>query len=180
MIPKLIKLAATAVDDDIMSMVSRERRLDLGKGVRLRVRGHNASLGEPIVRGKGLEQLHSSLEVVDGLLARLVVGIAGRVERAHASTVLVELVLPEALVVPLVILPVGLHVAESAWCAGVQEGSKVPVLPVLIAVLLPSSIAVVRPILVSMVSHRNQSLATGGKKLCHTKVRGSSKSPRVP
>lgn len=43
---------------------------------------------------------------------RLVVLIARRLERAHARSVLVPLVLPERLVIAFVILPVGIHVRE--------------------------------------------------------------------
>ena len=58
---------------------------------------------------------------------------------------LIEFMLPEALVIASVVLPVVLHILQSARGSAAKDGANVCVLAVLIAELLIGPVAVIRP-----------------------------------
>jgi hypothetical protein len=81
---------------------------------------------------------------------------------------LAELMLPEALVVSLVILPVSLHILEGSRCALGQNRTDVCILSARIAVLLIRPITVIGPMLNISKGVTRPSLVTpgqGNKKL---------------
>ena len=86
------------------------------------------------------------MEVVDYLFLGGVVGVAFRVESRDASAVLFPLVLPEALIVALVILPKRVHVVEEVGLAGSgNDGGYIGIGTGGVAVGVVGAVAMVRP-----------------------------------
>lgn len=119
-----------------------------------------------LVRIEALEKINSLLEIITDFFLGLVVGVAARLDGVDASayiiisawsglpdrhkrTMLVPLVLPEALVITLVVLPVGLHVGQQLGPAlRLEDLCDVRILARRIAELLVGAVAVVRPALI--------------------------------
>jgi len=100
-----------------------------------------------------LEEIHHLLEEVADLLLRVVVRVAAGLDGVDARAVLVPFVLPEALVVTLVVLPVGLHVVEQLRPAlRPQDGRDVAVLARRVAVGSVGAVAVVGPEILSGIA----------------------------
>lgn len=99
-----------------------------------------------MIRVEALEEIDRLLEEINHLLLARVVGVAARVEGADAGAVLSPLVLPKRLVVPLVVLPVGVHVVEQVRLAvRRQDVGDVGVGAVRVAVRVVRPVAVVWP-----------------------------------
>lgn len=63
-----------------------------------------------LIRVECLEEVNSLLEEGNHLLLWYVVGVAARLQCADASSVFSPLMLPEALVVALIVLPIRVHI----------------------------------------------------------------------
>lgn len=99
-----------------------------------------------LIRIKRLEEIDRLLEKVDGFLLVCIAGVTSRVEGADARAVLGPLVLPESLVVPLIVLPVRLHVVEEAGLAERgQDAGDVGVRARRVAAGIVGTVAVIRP-----------------------------------
>lgn len=119
-VPDLAQHAAGAAEVDLVATaVFAQGGLDLSGGVGRCVGGDNSGVREPLVGGQGLEEADDSVEEVRHFFRGLVVGIAVRVERADASSVLGPLVFPEGLGAAAVADPVLIHVVEEV---GLAEG----------------------------------------------------------
>ena len=106
----------------------------------------DTSLSEPLVRRKSLEQGDGLLDVIGGFSAGLIVGVAAWLEGADACAVLVELVLPERLVIAVLADPVLIHVGHGLFAEELgYEVLDVGVLAGLIAELRICAVAVVGP-----------------------------------
>lgn len=98
------------------------------------------------------KQIHHLLEEVGHFFLRLIIGVALGIERIDTSTVLVPLVLPEALVVTTFIFPVDVHIGEKISLAvRLQDLGNIRELAGRVAKLVIGSITVVRPIGVSVI-----------------------------
>ena len=110
-IPDLIQLVRVGALDHRCNPPGRlQRGDDRVARVRLAAIGRDPRVRQPGVGWQRLEQIHRLLEEIHHLLLGHVVGVATRLQGADAGAVLAPLVLPEALVVALVVFPIGVHV----------------------------------------------------------------------
>jgi len=126
-VPDLVKFPlAVALYSDWITMGCGECVLNLVGGVCFCCGWENASSGKELitladisrdpafktysVTIKGLEKINSNVKIINDLGLLRISIIASRSQSRHASSMLVPLMLPETLIIPLVILPVGVHV----------------------------------------------------------------------
>lgn len=145
MVPDFVDDLALALDGDCGAVLLAQNALNGVEAVRLAGRRSDASISEPAVGGKSLEEADGAGEEVGGFLGGLVVGVAAGLQSADAGTVLAPFVLPEALVIALVVLPVGLHIAEGIGSLAGQDVGDVGVGTVIVALSGIGAVAVVRP-----------------------------------
>ena len=139
-------ISPTALNRSIDMTVLDQGFPDLSVGVRLGSAGHDARILKEGICVQHGEQLECLLEVIDHLLRRHVVCVAGRVKGADASAVLAPFVFPERFVVAPVILPIYGHVVQQVVPVEVfQDLGDVLVLSGFIAELLVGSIAFIGP-----------------------------------
>lgn len=65
-----------------------------------------------LIRIESLEEVNGLLEKVDNFLLWDIVGIAAGLQCANASSMFTPLMLPEALIIALIILPICIHIVE--------------------------------------------------------------------
>lgn len=95
---------------------------------------------------EAFEKVDCFLEEINDLFLRSVTGVAARVQGADASAVLAPLMRPETLVVPLIVLPICVHVIEKVSLAIRREDvGYVGVGTVWIAVRVVCPVTVVWP-----------------------------------
>lgn len=93
-----------------------------------------------------LEQIDSDLEKVDSFHSRLVVRVAGRLQRGDARAVGRPLVLPEFLVGLTVAVPVRLHVTqELRGAVFLNQRGEIVIVTTRVAILVVGSITVIGP-----------------------------------
>lgn len=172
-VPDFIEFVTVTVDGDFDTMCLGESSLDVAQLVSVRIRRSDTGIGQELnangflaisilsYRGKRqttnlvgvqtLIELHRLLEVSNDFLLRLVVFVAVRFDGVNAGSVLVPLMLPEALVVSLVVRPEGLHAVEEFFLSVFsQDVGDVGVFALLVAEFLVCAITVVGPEWVSI------------------------------
>lgn len=131
-IPDLGQGTVVTAQVNLRAVQLGKRRLNFARGVSLGGIGRNSSGSESLdtisvyrhilsllerrrsylVCIQALEQIHHLLEEITHFLLRLVIGVAGRLDRVQTGAVLAPFVLPEGLVVPVDVNPVLVHVGE--------------------------------------------------------------------
>ena len=146
-IPDFIQLVRVGALDHRCKPPGRlQRRDDRVARIRLTAIGCDPRVRQPGIGRQRLEQIHRLLEEIHHLLLRHVIGVAAWFQRADAGAVLAPLVLPEALVVALVVLPVGVHVGEEVrGPCGRDDGGDVGVGARGVTVGVVGAVAVVGP-----------------------------------
>jgi len=142
----LVELTTGAGEDGCGSKLLLECAGDLGVGVGLGGAGSDTSTSEPIVGGQIFEQRDSGVEEVHKLVFLFVVVVAVGIQGGVTSSVLAPFVLPERLVIALVVLPVGLHIAQDITMTFVQkDATNIGICSRAIACSFVRAITVVRP-----------------------------------
>lgn len=99
-----------------------------------------------VVTVQSLEQANGNLEILGYFLLLSVPIVAAWLESADASSVLVPLVLPEALVVSLIVFPESAHVRqEVGFAVALENGGDVGVFTRWVAVGIVRPVAVIWP-----------------------------------
>jgi len=124
------------------------------------------------VRRQTLEQIHCLIKVINHLLLGHIIRITLRLKRTYARAVLVPLVLPQALVGPLVREPVPVHELDELRLAlRLEYGADVVVLGDEVAELVVSAIAKVGPTStrrgVEVVSKREANIGYASDRQTH-------------
>lgn len=139
--------------------------LDVCQCIGLRMRRQDASIGQELCRSQQsskekspvpqsnlvrwylLEDIDGSIEVVYYFLLWQIVFVAAFLECADTGAVLVPLVLPQIRVVAPEIFPVFTHILEQISMARIDEDQRnITVLSAGVAVLIKSTITVIRPV----------------------------------
>lgn len=122
-----------------------------------------------------MEQLYGSVEIVDDLLLRRVIGIAMSLKSADTGAVLVPLVLPEVRIITLVVFPKGTHFVQEISSACIDEDQRyIAISPVGITKLVKTTITVIGP--VHTCQQEVQSKVISNFAML-TKAHGLSKNP---
>lgn len=70
-----------------------------------------------LIRVKALEEVDRLLEEINDLFLSRVIGVAAWVQGTDAGAMFAPLMLPETLIIPLIILPIRVHVIEKVSLA---------------------------------------------------------------
>lgn len=104
-----------------------------------------------------LEQVHSLCKVVNYLLLRSIIRVAVGIQRGDTCAMFAPFVLPKALIVALVVLPINIHVCQKVRCArSLQDGGNVLILTVWVTVRIVRAVAMVRPTPLSVEARRTR------------------------